>query len=69
MGTPKVATTLVPVAVKGRIGSNMVPESSMLRPRLQGCEPQQLARQQEGDLAVAGGGYGQDAGQQGDDNQ
>ena len=32
-------------------------------------KPQQLARQQEGDLAVAGGGYGQDAGQQGDDNQ
>ena len=31
--------------------------------------PQQLARQQEGDLAVAGSGYGQDAGQQGDDNQ
>lgn len=33
------------------------------------CRPQQLARQQEGDLAVAGSGYGQDAGQQGDDNQ
>lgn len=31
--------------------------------------PQQLTRQQEGYLAVAGGGYGQDAGQQGDDNQ
>ena len=33
------------------------------------CRSQQLAGQQEGDLAVAGGGYGQDAGQQGDGNQ
>ena len=56
-GLPKVAAILVPAAVQDRIGSNTVPESSMLRPRLQGCEPQQLARQQEGDLAVAGGGY------------
>ena len=46
----------------------MVPESSMLRPRLQGCEPEQLARQQEGDLAVVGVDISQDAGQQSDDN-
>ena len=63
-----MAAILVPAAVKGRIGSNMVPESSMLRPRLQGCEPQQLARQQEGDLAVVGVDISQDAGQQSDDN-
>ena len=63
-----MAAILVPAAVKGRIGSNMVPESSMLRPRLQGCEPEQLARQQEGDLAVVGVDISQDAGQQSDDN-
>ena len=63
-----MAAILVPAAVKGRMGLNMVPESSTLRPRLQGCEPEQLARQQEGDLAVVGVDISQDAGQQGDDN-